>query len=131
MRHLLDSHILLWHFAAPDRLSTGARSVLAAPESELVVSVVSLWELCLKASLGKLDGPRPFLPHIESRLEALGARVLLVEIDHVRCYESLPRLHGDPFDRMLAAQAISQGLTLITADEKLRRYPVPILWAGA
>ena len=130
MRFLLDTSIWLWSIGEVGRLNRPTRDILIAPEHELYLSAVSVWEIAIKASLGRLDlreTPRIVVPRETSRQ---GLRPLPVNYLHALAVYDLPHHHGDPFDRLLVAQALSEGLTLITSDRELKRYPVEIYWAG-
>ena len=119
MRLLLDTHLLLWGAAHPDRIPREVLRLIETADNELHFSVVSLWEVTIKNTAGrpnfKVDTRR-----LRERLLAGGYRELSVEAEHT-LFE-LPRLHGDPFDRMLVAQAATEGLTLLTVDAALSRY---------
>jgi PIN domain nuclease of toxin-antitoxin system len=117
---LLDTHVLLWANADPGRLGASTTAALLDPGNDLYVSAISALEAALKRSIGKLDLRMP----VEALLEALGAKELALTIDHAGAIERLPMLHRDPFDRVLAAQATTEGFTLVTADERLLGYPV-------
>ena len=121
MRLLLDTHILLW--AAEDRnLPGAARALIEDQGNDLLFSSASMWEIAIKASLGRDD----FRIDIERLLRALvenGYVELPVAGVHAVQVGRLPAIHKDPFDRMLAAQALVEGLTLITADPVVARYP--------
>ena len=124
MRFLLDSHILLWFLDDPDmQLSSEEQSAIGAPDHEVVVSVVTLWELAIKEATGKLRLGRPIRP----QLIANDLTELPIRGSHTDCYRRLAPLHRDPFDRMLVAQAIDEDLILITRDAVLGEYPVQIL----
>lgn len=129
MRLLLDTHVWLWLDLDPARLSEAVREHIADPHNDVVVSVASLWEVVLKLGTGKLTLPCP--PADYWRLQCLdaGFHVLDVEAPHVLATADLPAHHRDPFDRMLVAQAAVAGLTLVTADAKVRAYPVSTLAA--
>lgn len=126
MRSLLDTQIVLWLAAEPHKLSTEARAVLADPSNEICFSVVNLWEVAIKRAL---DRPTFQLNPVRLRqkLLAAGFHELAVTGDHALEVAHLPPIHRDSFDRILVAQAISEGLTLITADRRLRDYPGSIL----
>ncbi len=93
------------------------------PESRVVVSVVTIWELSIKRSLGKLPGTGSF----SQMIQRSGFETLTVQAEHAEAVEHLPHLHGDPFDRLLIAQAMHEGLTLVTHDRALALYGVPVL----
>ena len=127
MRYLLDTSTFLWAGGAPGKLSRRARHICDTPGLERLVSAVSLWEAVAKCSIGKMS-----LPQVTSTLPAwinsIGARVLPLEAAHAYAAYGLPLLHRDPFDRMLVAQAMADGLTLVTCDENIQRYPVKWVW---
>lgn len=118
---LIDTHILIWLRTAADRLRAEERRVMDTAARRLV-SVVSLWEIAMLASLGRISDD----PHL---FEApRGFDLLSVESGHCRAMAALPRRHGDPFDRMLIAQALAESLTLISNERLFDRYGVARLW---
>lgn len=118
MKLLLDTHVLLWWLANDASLPKTAAELIADPENVVFVSAVSLWEIWLKQSLGKLRLPVDF----EERLTAEAFESLPLTASQTREVAVLPWLHRDPFDRMLLAQARRENLTLLTADEVVARY---------
>ncbi len=118
MKLLLDTHILLWVMQDAPQLGRAARRLLGAAE-EIHVSSVCLWEAAIKSALGKL---RVDLDVLDERLDQLGFTPLAVSWAHARRLRQLPLLHGDPFDRMLVAQALSEPLHLLTHDAALAPY---------
>ena len=118
MRILLDTHLLLWWLEASPLLPARARELVSNPENTVFVSAVSLWEIWLKQSLGKLRLPLNFT----ERLAAESFESLPLLASHPRQVSLLPWLHRDPFDRMLVAQAQVEKLVLLTADEALTAY---------
>lgn len=127
-RLLLDTHVWLWWQLDHPRLGTGAReAIAAAPEVRL--SVASVWEMSIKSALGKLSLPKG--ADILRELEHDGFVPLPIELQHAVRVADLPALHRDPFDRMLIAQAMFEGLTLVTADPHLAMYGVRLLDASA
>jgi PIN domain nuclease of toxin-antitoxin system len=118
VRILLDTHLALWWLANAPSLSEQARTLIADPEHAVFLSAVSLWEIWLKMSLGKLRLPTDF----DAKLAAESFEQLPLTATHARAVSMLPWHHRDPFDRMLVAQAESEGLVLLTADEVLTRY---------
>jgi PIN domain nuclease of toxin-antitoxin system len=119
---LLDTHVLLWSAGEPDRLSTEARTLIAGPENELFFSAASLWEIVIKRGLGRRDFK------VDARLLRRGLldngySELPIGSEHVVAIESLPVIHKDPFDRMLIAQAQVEGITLLTSDPTVAKYP--------
>lgn len=123
-RLLLDTHIFLWWRGEPSRLSSAVRSRIATADI-VFVSAASAWEAAIKVSLGRLDLPDT----IEVGVLASGFEKLLITFSHAERVAALPPHHRDPFDRMLVAQAQSEGLTLVTHDRLLESYDVEILWA--
>ncbi len=125
MKLLLDTHILLWAAGTPERLSPAARDLIEDPGNALVFSVVSLWETAIKLGLGREDFQAD--PRLLRRgLLDNGYSELVITSEHVVSIDSLPRLHRDPFDRLLVAQATVEGITLLTADPRIADYPGPI-----
>ena len=122
---LLDTHVLLWANEAPERLSAGAVAALEDPANDLFVSSISVAEIEIKRALGKLAMKHSCLT-LASRL---GANWLDLTAAHAMGLRALPRLHADPFDRLLVAQAVAEGHTLVTNDDKVLAYPVSTLAA--
>lgn len=127
MRLLLDSQTVLW-WVGVDRERLSDRMRLTIDEAEKVfVSVASVWELEIKRSLRKLA----FADDAWAQVQALGVCWLPIELDDTLAAARLPRYHGDPFDRMIVAQAIARELTLVTSDRRLMDYAVPMLLVSA
>ena len=123
MRLLLDTHILLWWLAADRGLASEARRHIASPESAVFVSAATAWEISIKKALGKLEAPDDLVDQLDRhRFEPLP-----VTITHGLAAGTLPRLHDDPFDRVLIAQAQLEGLTIVTRDPRFGRYAVATL----
>ena len=125
MKLLLDTHLLLWAVGEPDRLSPKAHDLIENPESELLFSAASLWEIAIKRGLGRDDF------QVDTRLLRRGLldndySELPIVSDHVVAIESLPPIHKDPFDRVLVAQATVEGIRLLTTDTLVAQYPGPI-----
>ena len=125
MKLLLDTHILLWAANEPERLSAQAIALLEDPDNELLFSAASLWEVSIKNSLGRDDFK------VDARLLRRGLLdngyvELPITSAHAVYVESLPAIHKDPFDRILIAQATAEGITLVTADGMVAKYPGPI-----
>ena len=125
MKILLDTHVLLWAAGVSSRLRDGARSLVEDPGTEVVFSAASLWEVAVKNALGREDfrvDPRllrrGLLENGYTELPVTGAHAVAVDL--------LPPIHKDPFDRILVAQAQVEGITLLTADDVVARYPGPI-----
>ncbi len=124
MRLLLDTHIFIWATLIPERLGLPLQNLLANPGHDRLLSSASVWELAIKNGTGRLHYPLDQLDHI---MEDLGANNLPITNAHALAAGALPRHHNDPFDRMLVAQARTDGLFLVTVDPALSRYDVPIL----
>lgn len=121
---LLDTHVFLWWQFDLPRLGAPAREAITkAPDT--FVSIASAWEAAIKAGLGRLKIPESFA----SSIEANGFRALPITFEHTERITALPRHHGDPFDRMLVAQAQAEGLILVTGDRHFAAYGVPVIWA--
>lgn len=121
MNLLLDTHLLLWAAGEPERLSDKARDLLLDPSNQLVFSSASLWEISIKNQIGRADfnvDPR----RLWRLLLANGYRELRVSSEHAIALKDLPFLHGDPFDRILVAQARVEGLLLLTVDKTVAKY---------
>jgi PIN domain nuclease of toxin-antitoxin system len=122
---LLDTQLLLWAAGQPHRLSAAARKLLLDPEQDLLFSAASLWEIAIKSSLGREDlvvEPRV----LRRSLLDNGYTELPITGEHAVSVEVLPEIHRDPFDRLLVAQALCEGVTLVTADATVAKYPGPI-----
>lgn len=124
-RLLLDTHVWLWWQSNSRRLSKTARLAIAHA-ADAYLSVASAWEIAIKTALGKLRVPE----EIAGAVARGGFLELPIQFRHVAAIGNLPMHHRDPFDRILIAQATVDALTLITADPMVRRYDVPVLWAG-
>jgi PIN domain nuclease of toxin-antitoxin system len=125
VRLLLDSHAFIWAYEVPSELSLTARTAIGDAANERFVSMASLWEIAIKSSIGKLS----LRDDLARAVEHLALVPLPIRLEHVRRVQSLPLHHRDPFDRMLIAQAIEEGLTIVTRDRHVRRYDVPVLLA--
>jgi PIN domain nuclease of toxin-antitoxin system len=125
MNLMLDTHLLLWVAGQPDRLSATARGLIDDPGNGLVFSAASLWEITIKRGLGRDDF------QVDPRLLRRGLldndyRELAITSEHVIAIELLPQIHKDPFDRILVAQAMVEGIALLTDDPPVARYPGPV-----
>ena len=126
MRLLLDTHVLIWVAAEPDRISNEVLRIIESRDTELVFSAASVWEVAIKRRLGREDFDadprllrRGLLENCYTELAITGA--------HAAAIDSLPPIHKDPFDRILIAQALAESLMLLTADPVVARYPGPIM----
>lgn len=129
MRLLLDTHVLLWALAEPRRLSVAAASLLRNPANSLLVSAASAWEIATKQRLGKLPGAEALVGSYHAHLRILRAEELPINSAHALRAGSFRVEHRDPFDRMLAAQAILEGVPLLTDDPSFATFPgLQTLW---
>ena len=128
MRLLLDSHALLWWLLDDAQLPAAVGDLIDDPNIPTSVSVVTLWELMLKAERGRLKLPLPTETMFTDVLDESGFRIIGPERRHVLALAELPQIHGDPFDRMLIAQAMVEDLDLVTGDEFIRQYPIRTVW---
>lgn len=126
MRLLLDTHILLWAAGQPEKLSKAARRLLDDPQNDPVFSAASMWEIAIKQSIGR-DDFRVDARLLRRGLLDNGYLELAVTGAHAIALDTLPPLHKDPFDRMLVAQARVEGITLLTSDAVLAKYPGSVL----
>jgi PIN domain nuclease of toxin-antitoxin system len=122
---LLDTHLLLWAAGDPQRLSAEARALIEDRDNQLVFSAASIWEIAIKGGLGREDF------QVNARLLRRGLLdngygELPITSEHAVATDSLPPIHKDPFDRILVAQATVEGITLLTSDASVSRYPGPI-----
>ncbi len=128
MRILLDSHALVWYLMGSRRCSAGARKAIEGPGAKVFVSPVTAWELATKTRLGKWPEAGEIAVGIEAILAVNGFLPLALTIEHGRVAGFLPGAHRDPFDRMLAAQAIVEDMPLLTADPAFSDFDVKVLW---
>ena len=125
MKLLLDTHVLLWAAGQPERLPAAARALLDDPHNEPMFSSASLWEIAIKSGLGRDDF------QVDARLLRRGLLdngygELPVASEHAVAIDGLPPIHKDPFDRLLIAQAMVEGITLLTNDPLVAQYPAPV-----
>lgn len=125
MRLLIDSNALIWMVGQPAVLSPQARRALQDPDNDRFVSLASIWEITIKLSRGKLVLPGK----LEAAVDGMAAAVLSITLAHIDRVGSLPFHHRDPFDRMIIAQAMEEGLTIVTRDRHFQAYGVPLLIA--
>jgi PIN domain nuclease of toxin-antitoxin system len=128
MRLLLDSHTFLWFVGGDASLASAARAAIEDPQNEKFVSHATAWEVAIKISLGKLRLQVDYHDLFPATLLANGFRELPLSFQHFEALLNLPLHHRDPFDRLLVAQAQSEGMTLVSRDPHLAAYGVPLLW---
>ncbi len=127
MRLLLDTHIFIWLIEGNPNLSQAAREAIEDESNTLHLSIVSLWEITIKTSLGKLDLAIPLEQIVINFILPSGMEILPIHLPHLLILQKLPFHHRDPFDRLLIAQAKSEGLTLVSEDGTFEQYEVKIL----
>lgn len=128
MRLLLDTHAFLWWIFDDPKLPPSARARITDPTAEVYFSAVCGWEIAIKAGTGRLDLPTDVAGFVIEQVRANDFLSLPVQLEHALAVRSLPAIHQDPFDRLLAAQAQMERLTLLTCDQLLQRYPVDTAW---
>lgn len=125
MRLLLDSNAYIWAITRPAELSATARRAIEDLENDRFVSIACLWEMTVKRAVGKLSLPDNYMDGVVH----IGATLLTINVAHLRQVQLLPLHHRDPFDRMMIAQAMAEGLTIVTRDRAFRAYGMPLLAA--
>lgn len=121
---MLDTHILIWALAEPGRLRPRMRRAVASPSNQVWISAATAWEIAIKHAAGRLTFP---VADFDDMLQRTGFEPLAIQPMHAIVAGGLPRLHDDPFDRMLIAQALTERMTLVTMDDRIRAYDVPVL----
>jgi PIN domain nuclease of toxin-antitoxin system len=121
---LLDTHAALWWLADDARLGHNAELELSDLTNRVLLSAAVIWEVAIKRSLGKLQAPA----ELARTLLGAGAQPLAVTLDHAARVEALPWHHRDPFDRVLVSQALTEGAAIVSQDDRLRAYGVPLVW---
>ena len=125
--YLLDTHTAIWFFNGDGMLSETAKHTILDSSNLKYLSIVSAWEIAIKIGLGKLDfnGKAAGFIHLA---ESNGFIIAPIKAEHLTAFENLPFIHRDPFDRLLIATAIAEQMTLITVDENIAKYDVPLIW---
>ena len=127
MKLLVDTHVFLWLISDDPRLPRAFREAICDPRNAVYLSVASIWEVVIKHGIGKLPLPSPPAQYLIDQLNAHQITSLSIDEDSIPYLASLPPLHRDPFDRLMVAQALQHGLTLITMDDAIKDYPLAIL----
>ena len=130
MKYLLDTSVFLLGVAAEERLNARAQELLTAPSSELYMSVAGTWEIAIKFALGSLPLPKAPSEYIPYAQRLWRIQTLNITQEHALRAGELPAHHRDPFDRMIIAQALSERMTLLTADRVLQKYKVDLIFCG-
>jgi PIN domain nuclease of toxin-antitoxin system len=128
MRLLLDTHVFLWLNLEPEKCSEPVLRLCRQPETDLLLSMVSLWEIQVKHQLGKLPLEVSLRQLLETNQTRYGLQLLPIQPDHVYALSTLPDYHRDPFDRLLIAQAQVESLPLVTVDRNIARYAITKIW---
>ena len=129
MKLLLDTHVFVWASTDDPQLGGDTRALIADASNVLLVSAASVWEMSIKAATGKWPDADEMLDSLDEAFEALGVEVLPIDIDHAVRAGRLDWAHRDPFDRMLAAQALCEGASLVTADRAFDVSGTPVIRA--
>ncbi len=128
---LLDTHIFLWWTVEPEKLPEDAMALIGDPTAQILLRAASTWEIRIKADLSRLELQEPLRNIVEREISANGFRLLPITFEHTERLFPLPPLHGDPFDRILIAQAVAEEAELVTTDAAIRAYPgVPVRFLG-
>lgn len=125
---LLDTHTMLWFFWDAPQLSAQAKTLIENADNRKVVSIASCWEIAIKVGLGKLDLGEPSRSFLQREIARNNFELLPISLDHATMVESLVAYHRDPFDRLLVAQAITEGLPLVSSDGIFDQYGINRLW---
>ena len=128
MRVLIDSHVLIWYVDQDNLLSPASHAAISDPTNDLLLSAGSIWEIGIKVGLGKLVLTQPFKPWMNQAISDLDVTVLPLSVEYVDVQSNLPRHHGDPFDRLIVAQAIIEQVPIISADANLDAYGITRVW---
>lgn len=126
MRLLLDTHIFFWLNTAPNKLSKAVVDALETTTNDLVLSVVSIWEIQIKSQIGKMSLPAPLAEIVEANINRNKLEILPVNLKHILALETMPLHHKDPFDRLIIAQANVEDLIVITNDAIFSSYSVKL-----
>jgi PIN domain nuclease of toxin-antitoxin system len=130
MKYLLDTRVLLWARTAEQKLNDRAKRILGDPVADLCLSAVCVWEISVKFALRTLKLPVPPAEFIRNTLQTWNLRSISITHDHALAAGELPLHHRDPFDRMLIAQARTEGMTLLTTDPAIAKYDVTSIYCG-
>ena len=127
MGYLLDTHAVIWLADSPSKIPQKIKDIILMPNNEIYISSISLWEIAIKMSIGKLSMDIS-LNELFNAVENSGFNILHISKEHLLTLSGLPILHKDPFDRLLIATALAEGLTIITIDENIQKYEVLWIW---
>jgi PIN domain nuclease of toxin-antitoxin system len=127
MKFLIDAHVLIWYLDGNKKLRDKTRDLINNDENVVVISVASLWEFAIKINLKKIN-TKISLPEVQAYILEREFTMLNISFKHLNALSALPTHHGDPFDRLIIAQALTEDLTIISADKEFRAYPVNVIW---
>ena len=128
MKILLDTHTFVWMDKDVAKLSPNVKSLIADRRNQLLLSVASIWEMRIKATLGKLQLRLPLAQIVSENQSLNGLVVVDIRPDHIYAIEQLPAAHNDPFDRLIASVALYENIPLLTADSIFQKYPITTIW---
>jgi PIN domain nuclease of toxin-antitoxin system len=128
MKILLDTHAFIWWVTDDHRLSAAARQAFASADNELLLSAASTWEMSIKVASGKLRLAGDVGTFVRGHMKTNRIEPLTITTEHTFGVASMPRHHGDPFDRLMIAQATAENMSILTADPIFKQYHVPIIW---
>jgi PIN domain nuclease of toxin-antitoxin system len=130
MKYLLDTMVWLWSVGRTDKIGSAGLEILTDGKQDLYLSAASSWEIAIKTKLGKFELPEPPPEYVPKRLAAQGIHSLSVTQTHSLGVYELSLHHYDPFDRLIIAQALAEGMTILTSDRAFQKYPVELVWCG-
>ena len=130
MKYLLDTMVWLWSVGDTEKIGPAGLDILADGRCEIYLSAASVWEIAIKAQLGKYRLPEAPGPYVRTRVAAQQIIPLPITYNHSLGAYDLPLHHQDPFDRMILAQAVAEGMVVLTSDRAFRKYPVEVVWCG-
>jgi PIN domain nuclease of toxin-antitoxin system len=128
MKFLLDTNVFIWLNDAPHRVRDRVMTFIANPDNDLLLSLTSIWEMQIKIQLGKLELSDSLPDILKTQQVENNIQILTINLNHIWSLENLPNHHRDPFDRLLIAQAQTEGMTLVSADGVFEMYDVDLLW---
>jgi len=130
MKYLLDTVTWIWSIGPLERINRQAQEILENGEEEIYLSAATSWEISIKVRTGNLNFPEPPASHISQFMARQNLRPLSITHTHAQKVHELPNHHKDPFDHILIAQAIVEGMVILTSDRVFAKYPVEVLWCG-
>ena len=130
MKYLLDTMVWLWSVGPTDKIGSAGLEILSNGQEEIYLSAASSWEIAIKAKLGKFQLPQAPGPYVRTRMAAQRVLPLPITQNHSLGVYDLPLHHHDPFDRLIIAQALDEGMVILTSDRVFKKYAVEVLWCG-